>query len=146
MHARYLLPAATKLGQGNIFTSVCQEFCPQGGGCLPQCMLGCTPSGGRPPPEQTPQDQTPQDQAPWSRHLPTLLGPDTPPEPDPPGADTPPPKTRPPGADTCPPAGTRHPLEPDPPGPDPPGTRPPRADTPPPGPDPPEKQTAAYGQ
>ena len=26
-----LLPAATKLGQGNIFTSVCQEFCPQGG-------------------------------------------------------------------------------------------------------------------
>ena len=24
-----LLPAATKLGQGNIFTSVCQEFCPQ---------------------------------------------------------------------------------------------------------------------
>ena len=25
------LPAATKLGQGNIFTSVCQEFCPQGG-------------------------------------------------------------------------------------------------------------------
>ena len=27
----YLLPVATKLGQGNIFTSVCQEFCPQGG-------------------------------------------------------------------------------------------------------------------
>ena len=26
-----LLPAATKLGQGNIFTSVCQEFCPHGG-------------------------------------------------------------------------------------------------------------------
>ena len=25
-----LLPAATKLGQGNIFRSVCQEFCPQG--------------------------------------------------------------------------------------------------------------------
>ena len=25
------LPAAAKLGQGNIFTSVCQEFCPQGG-------------------------------------------------------------------------------------------------------------------
>ena len=27
----YLLPPATKLGQGNVFTSVCQEFCPQGG-------------------------------------------------------------------------------------------------------------------
>ena len=25
------LPPATKLGQGNIFSSVCQEFCPQGG-------------------------------------------------------------------------------------------------------------------
>ena len=27
-----LLLPATKLGQGNIFRSVCQEFCPQGGG------------------------------------------------------------------------------------------------------------------
>ena len=27
-----LLPSATKLGQGNIYRSVCQEFCPQGGG------------------------------------------------------------------------------------------------------------------
>ena len=27
-----LLPPATKLGQGNIFRSVCQEFCPQGRG------------------------------------------------------------------------------------------------------------------
>ena len=36
-----LLPAATKLGQGNIFIGVCQEFCSQrGGGGLPQCMLG----------------------------------------------------------------------------------------------------------
>ena len=26
------LPAATKLGHGNIFRSVCQEFCPRGGG------------------------------------------------------------------------------------------------------------------
>ena len=25
------LPPATKLGQGNIFRSVCQQFCPQGG-------------------------------------------------------------------------------------------------------------------
>ena len=28
------LPPATKLGQGNIFRSVCQEFCSQGGGGL----------------------------------------------------------------------------------------------------------------
>ena len=27
----FLVPPATKLGQGNIFSSVCQEFCPQGG-------------------------------------------------------------------------------------------------------------------
>ena len=31
------------LGQGNIFRSVCQEFCPQGG-----CLLGGVP-GGDPP-------------------------------------------------------------------------------------------------
>ena len=29
--ANLLLPLATKLGQGNIFRSMCQEFCPQGG-------------------------------------------------------------------------------------------------------------------
>ena len=43
--------------KGNIFTSVCQEFCPPGGGgCLPQCMLGYTP----PPPSRhpTPGKQT----------------------------------------------------------------------------------------
>ena len=28
-----LLPPATKLRQGNVFTSVCQEFCPRGGVC-----------------------------------------------------------------------------------------------------------------
>ena len=39
------LPAATKLRQSNIFGSVCQEFCSQGGGCLPHCMLGYTPPG-----------------------------------------------------------------------------------------------------
>ena len=44
------------LGQGNIFRSVCQEFCPQGG--LPQCMLG------NPPWEQAPPEQPPQEQAP----------------------------------------------------------------------------------
>ena len=47
------LPSASKLRQGNIFRSVCQEFCPHGGGCLPQCMLGYTPLGRHPPPQQT---------------------------------------------------------------------------------------------
>ena len=35
------------LGQGNIFRSMCQEFCSRGEG-LPQCMLGY-----HPPPEQS---------------------------------------------------------------------------------------------
>ena len=35
-----LLPPATKLGQGNIFRSVCQEFCSQG-------VSRPTPRGGR---------------------------------------------------------------------------------------------------
>ena len=34
------LPPATKLGQGNIFRSVCQQFCPRGG------MCGCSGGGG----------------------------------------------------------------------------------------------------
>ena len=33
----HLLPSATKLRQGNIFTSVCQEFCPWGRVCLRAC-------------------------------------------------------------------------------------------------------------
>ena len=33
-----LLPPATKLGQGNIFRSMCQEFCPQRGGGA--CVAG----------------------------------------------------------------------------------------------------------
>ena len=66
--AASFLPAATKLGQGNIFTSVCQEFCPRGGVCLSACW-------DTPPWEQTPpREQTP---SPRSRH-------------PPPGADTPP--------------------------------------------------------
>ena len=51
------LPAATKLGQGNIFRSVCQEFCPLGGEgvCLSACWdtppsLGADPPGADPPP------------------------------------------------------------------------------------------------
>ena len=42
------LPPATKLGQGNIFRSVCQKFCPQGGhawwGWV--CMVGVCMAGG----------------------------------------------------------------------------------------------------
>ena len=53
-----LLPAATKLGQGNIFTSVCQEFCPQGGGRVSASVHAGMhhhppsrhPPGTRPPP------------------------------------------------------------------------------------------------
>ena len=47
-------PSATKLRQGNIFTSVCQEFCPQGGVCLSACWdtlpWADTPHGQNPPP------------------------------------------------------------------------------------------------
>ena len=47
-----LLPPATKLGQGNIFRSVCQEFCPQGGcawllaGGMRGCWGACMVAGG----------------------------------------------------------------------------------------------------
>ena len=95
-----LLPAATKLGQGNIFTSMCQEFCPGGGGegvCLSACWDTPPQSRHTPPPEQThhPPEQTPLDQA-----DPT----------SPPGADTPP-RTRqtPLGAATIPPGPGRPP-------------------------------------
>ena len=53
------LPAATKLGQGNVFTGICDSV--HRGGGLPQCMLGYPPG---------------------------LPGPD-PPRPDPPGPDPP---------------------------------------------------------
>ena len=70
----FLLPAATELGQGNIFTSVCQEFCPRGEGvCLSACW-DTPPWEQTPPtptPEQTPLEHTPPDQAPpQSRHPP----------------------------------------------------------------------------
>ena len=99
----WLLPATTKLGQGNIFTSMCLST--WGEGCLPQCMLGY-------PPTCPPGSRPPQADPPWSRHTP----PDQahPPGSKPPGsryppeADTPrtrhtPPKNRHPR--------TRHPPE-----------------------------------
>ena len=64
-----------------MFLQVC--VCPQGGGCLPQCMLGChTPPGwrnppldGEPPPDQADppwMENPPQDQAdpPWMENPP----------------------------------------------------------------------------
>ena len=90
-----LLPAATKLGQGNIFTSVCQEFCPQGGGCLPQCMLVYTPPGAETP--GTRQTLRTRQTPPRTRQTP-------PPGADPPGPGRQPPQTRltPPGPSTPP--------------------------------------------
>ena len=42
-----ILPPATKLGQGNIFRSVCQELCPQGGGIgIQVCLAGHMTSQG----------------------------------------------------------------------------------------------------
>ena len=52
-----LLPAATKLGQGNIFTSVCQEFCPRGGERF--CLSACWDT----PPSKPPRPGRPPDQA-----------------------------------------------------------------------------------
>ena len=106
-----LLPAATKLGQGNIFTSVCQEFCPQGGRVSASVHAGIHPQGGDTPRTDPPGADTPPDQAhhpPGSRH-PLEQTPPTPPprsRPPSPGTDTPPADTppdqahSPPGADT----------------------------------------------
>ena len=94
-----LLPAATKLGQGNIFTSVCLST--GGEGCGMPTPL---PGADTPPWEQTPPHSSPRPGpgTPWSRHLP---GGDTPQTRHPPGADTPleqpPPWSRPPRESDC---------------------------------------------
>ena len=67
------LPPTAKLGQGNIFRSVCQEFCSQGGSA--PLHAGIHPS----PQEQTRQEQTPP------------AGADTPQEQTPPSRSRPPP-------------------------------------------------------
>ena len=74
------LPAATKLGHGNVFTGVCDSV--NRGWCLPQCILGYT----TPPWEQTPP---PQLQTPPMETYPS-------------GADTPPPKSTYPPEQTTP--------------------------------------------
>ena len=52
--------------KGNVFTSVCQEFCPWGGGVHPQAD---TPLG-RHPPDRHPRADTPQANTPLGRHNP----------------------------------------------------------------------------
>ena len=59
------------LGQGNIFSSVCQEFCSQGGSAsvhagIPSSQELAPPWEQTPPRADTPQEQT----LPWSRHPP----------------------------------------------------------------------------
>ena len=48
-----LLPPATKLGQGNIFSSVCQEFCSQGGSAPLHAGIHPLFQSRHPPLEQT---------------------------------------------------------------------------------------------
>ena len=69
------LPAATKLGQGNIFRSVCQEFCPRGGGL----SASITPKSRHPPRADTPPPPRadtlpPRADNPKSRHTPPAYG------------------------------------------------------------------------
>ena len=78
-----LLPSATKLWQGNVFTPVCQSFCSQGR-CLADTLPGQTPPGQTHPqqtpsgqtspqadtPEQTLQADTPWTDTPLGRNLP----------------------------------------------------------------------------
>ena len=66
------LPPATKLGQGYVFTRVCDYV--HGGGGVPHCMMGYTPKpgiplgpeAGTPPPRDQRQAPLPLDQAPPS--------------------------------------------------------------------------------
>ena len=74
------LPAATKLGQGNVFTGVCDSV-NGGGGCA---SVGYHPPRGRPPKENPPKKQTPTRQCPLRRR--------TPPRGRPPKKNTPHPK------------------------------------------------------
>ena len=95
------------LGQGNIFSSVCQEFCPQGG--LPQCMLGYHPLARRPPWQGRPPSKA--DHPPLARQTPhSPLARRPPGKAGPPGKAEPPGKTEPPGKDTPHPPGKETPL------------------------------------
>ena len=69
---RFITVRKRSLGQGNIFRSMCQEFCSRGGVLVSQHALRQTPPRDQAPP----RPDTPLDQTPWTRHSP---GPDTPP-------------------------------------------------------------------
>ena len=44
-HSNLFTACKRSLGQGNIFRSMCQEFCPWGGGgCIPACIAGGIPA------------------------------------------------------------------------------------------------------
>ena len=106
------LPPATKLGQGNIFSSACQEFCSHRGGGSAPLHAGIHPPGADMPHEQTPlqdQRQTLQEQTP-PRARPTQEQTSLPPNQTPPWIrhpldqrQTPPPRTR--GRPPPPPSG-----------------------------------------
>ena len=100
MDNEVLLPAATKLGQGNIFTDVCLST---GGGVSASVHAGIYLGAATTHPlDQTPPEQTPLDQTPPPRTRPS-------PRSRPPGEDTPleqtlpPPEQTPPRADPPPP-------------------------------------------
>ena len=87
------LPAATKLGQGNVFTGICDSV-HRGG--LPQCMLGYPPPPDQiptPPRPDTPPDQT--SPSPLDQTSPSPLD-QTPPPPRP--GTPPPPRPHTPGS------------------------------------------------
>ena len=88
---RYL-PPAMKLGQGYVFTGICDSV--NSGRCLPQYMLGYhNPPGA----DTHPREQThpPRADPPWSRHHPPRADTTTP------RADTTPPEQTPPRRRAC---------------------------------------------
>ena len=68
------LPPTNEVCKGYVFTPVCQSFCSWGGGCLPQCMLGYTPSG----PEADTLPPRPEEDSFTPEATPTRSRPDTP--------------------------------------------------------------------
>ena len=129
------LPAATKLGQGNIFTGVCLST--GGGGVSASVHAGIYPPEQTPPQPDThtPRPDTPPDQTPPPRpETPT------PPRAGPPDQTRHPPEQTPPGPDTHPRADTPSPQTRHTPGPETPWEQTPPEHTPP-GPDTPQEQT-----
>ena len=94
-----ILPAATKLGQGNVFTGVCDSVHRGGEGvCLSACWDARPPWSRPTPPDRAhpPRPDTPRTRHPPSRHTPRTRH--TPPD----QAHTPGPGTPPPGANNPP--------------------------------------------